>query len=338
MSPARAPLAFSLGDPAGIGPELIAAAWLRRHELELPVFAVIDGEGVLAAAASLRGFSIAIAPVSTMSDAAEAFGAALPVLGDADCAYTPGNPTTIGAQTALSSLEHATALALAGEASGLVTMPIAKAELAKVGFIYPGQTEFVAEACGVAAEDATMMLAGPNLRTVPLTVHCALAEVPNRLSTELIVAKGRIVAEALRRDFGIDTPRLAICGLNPHAGEQGRMGQEDTQIIAPAVEALRLEGIDATGPHPADALFTPRARAGYDAALAMYHDQALIPVKALDFDEGVNVTLGLPIVRTSPDHGTAFDIAGKGVADEGATVAALRMAGEIATRRAGIRA
>jgi 4-hydroxythreonine-4-phosphate dehydrogenase len=333
MTRALAPLAVSLGDPAGVGPELIAAAWARRNELALPSFAAVGGEGMLAAAAKARALRIPVASVATMAEAAEVFSEALPALGEADCSYSPRVPTAVGAHTALFSLEQATALALAGEAAALVTMPVAKAELAKIGFIHAGQTEFVAEACGVAADDAVMMLAGPSLRAVPLTVHCALAAVPDLLSTEHIVRKGRIVAEALRRDFGIAEPRLAVCGLNPHAGEQGRMGQEDTAIIAPAIAQLRADGIDASGPHPADALFAPRARATYDVALAMYHDQALIPVKALDFDQAVNVTLGLPIVRTSPDHGTAFAIAGKGVADEGATIAAIRMAGEIATRR-----
>lgn len=180
-----------------------------------------------------------------------------------------------------------------------------------------------------------MMLAGPTLRTVPLTVHVALSAVPGLITTDLILRKARIVARALAQDYGLERPRLAIAALNPHAGEDGRMGHEDAAIIAPAIATLQAEGIDATGPHPADALFTPRARTTYDAALCMYHDQALVPLKALDFDQGVNVTLGLPIVRTSPDHGTAFGIAGKGVADAGATIAAIRMAGEIAARRAG---
>ena len=215
-----------------------------------------------------------------------------------------------------------------------MTGPIAKSRLAEVGFDFPGQTEFLADACGMSAESAVMMLAGPSLRAVPLTVHIALAEVPASLSNELIVRRARIVARSLRADFGIAQPRLAIAALNPHAGESGRMGREEIDIIAPAIEQLRAEGIDATGPHPADTLFAPRARAKYDVAIAMYHDQALIPLKALDFDQGVNVTLGLPIVRTSPDHGTAFDIAGKGIADPGAMIAAIRMAGEIAARRA----
>lgn len=328
-----APLAVSLGDPAGVGPELIAAAWARREELALPPFVVIGGAGVLRAAAKARGLDVAVAPVADLAATSDVFTRALPVLGGDDARYTPGKPDEDGARLALASLTQAAALARSQAVSALVTMPIAKAELAKVGFVHPGQTEFVAAACAVPAANAVMMLAGPSLRTVPLTVHCALAEVPGLLSIELIVAKGRIVAEALRSDFGIAAPRLAVCGLNPHAGEQGRMGSEDDAIIAPAVAQLRTEGIDATGPHPADAIFAPRARATYDAVLAMYHDQALIPVKALDFDQGVNVTLGLPIVRTSPDHGTAFNIAGTGAADEGATVAAIRMAGEIAARR-----
>ena len=333
MRPESAPLAVSLGDPAGVGPELIAEVWSRREALSLPPFAVIGGAGALAAAATGRLITLPIAPITRLSDAAAKFGSALPVLGTEDAPYRPGTPADHGARLALASLERGAALALAGEAAALVTMPVAKAELAKIGFAYPGQTECVAAACGIAADNAVMMLAGPSLRAAPLTVHCALAEVPSLLSTGLIVRKGRIVAAALTRDFGIANPRLAVCGLNPHAGEKGRMGREDQAIIAPAIAALRAEGIDATGPHPADALFAPRARETFDAALAMYHDQALIPVKALDFDQGVNVTLGLPIVRTSPDHGTAFAIAGKGIADPGATIAALRMAAQCAARR-----
>ncbi len=329
-----APLAVSLGDPAGVGPELIAAAWARRTALGLPPFAVIDGAGLLSAAAERRGLAVPIARIASLAEAARAFAHALPVLGDADGAYTPGSPTGDGARLARASLERGAALALAGEASALVTLAVAKAELGKIGFAHPGQTEFLASVCGLGPDAAVMMLAGPSLRAVPLTIHCPLAEVPGRLSAALIARKGRIVAEALRRDFGIASPRLAVCGLNPHAGEAGRIGREEADIIAPAVAALVAEGIAATGPHPADALFAPRARASYDAALAMYHDQALIPVKALDFDEGVNVTLGLPFVRTSPDHGTAFAIAGTGAADESATVAAIRMAAGCAARRA----
>jgi 4-hydroxythreonine-4-phosphate dehydrogenase len=327
------PLAVSLGDPAGVGPELICEAWARRVEEGLAPFFVGGGARLLREAAAARGLSIPIEAVATTADAAEAFARALPVIGDNDGGYDPGRPDRRGASLALGSLKEATSLALSGEAGGVVTGPVAKALLAEVGFDFPGQTEFFARACGVAAEDAVMMLAGPSLRTVPLTVHVALAAVPQILSTELIVRRAKIVAEGLRQDFGIRSPRLAICALNPHAGENGRMGDEEQRIIAPAIEALRSEGIDASGPHPADSLFAARARSTYDVAIAMYHDQALVPLKALDFDHGVNMTLGLPVVRTSPDHGTAFAIAGKRLADAGATIAAIRMAGEAAARR-----
>lgn len=330
------PLVVSLGDPAGVGPELIAAAWAAREAELLPPFVVAGGAEVLAAAAATRGLSVPVREVFHPAEALDLFDLMLPVLAGADGDYTPGAPDRAGAELALASLTEATELTRAGDCAGLVTAPIAKSRLAEVGFDHPGQTEFVAAACGLAANDAVMMLAGPSLRTVPLTVHVALSAVPGLITQELIVARARIVARALAQDFGLAAPRLAIAALNPHAGEDGRMGHEDMAIIAPAIAALRAEGIDATGPHPADALFTPRARATYDAALCMYHDQALVPLKALDFDQGVNVTLGLPIVRTSPDHGTAFGIAGQGLADPGATIAAIRMAGEIAARRAGV--
>jgi 4-hydroxythreonine-4-phosphate dehydrogenase len=329
-----APLAVSLGDPAGVGPELICEAWARRESDHLPPFLVCGGTGLLREAAAWRGISLPVAVIGEPAEASACFTTALPVLGDADGPYRPGEPDSEGARLALASLEVASALTTAGKAAAIVTGPVSKAELAKIGYPYPGQTEFVAAACGAAAEDAVMMLAGPSLRTVPLTVHCALTEVPGRLSTELIVRRTMIVAKALKRDFGIAAPRVALCGLNPHAGENGRMGREEIEIIAPAIAALRAEGIDASGPHPADTLFTPHLRDTYDVAIAMYHDQALVPLKALDFDLGVNVTLGLPIVRTSPDHGTAFGIAGKRIASANATIAALRMAGEMAARRA----
>ena len=299
----------------------------------MPPFAVIGGAKVLAAAAATRDLGVPVCRVDNPAEALSRFSDALPVFGAPDCAYIPGKPHGDGIGVALASLETAAGLARAGVVAGIVTAPVAKAQLASIGFHHPGQTEFLAAACGLPEDDAVMMLAGPSLRAVPLTVHCALSEVPGRLSGDLIHRKARIVAAALKRDFGIPAPRLAVAGLNPHAGENGRFGDEEDQIIIPAIERLQAEGYAVTGPHPGDALFTPRARAGYDAALAMYHDQALIPLKALDFDEGVNVTLGLPIVRTSPDHGTAFDIAGKGIADPGAMVAALRMAGEMAERR-----
>nr|WP_298897554.1 4-hydroxythreonine-4-phosphate dehydrogenase PdxA [uncultured Altererythrobacter sp.] len=327
------PLAISLGDPSGIGPEIIVRAWRQRAEAGLEPFAVIGGGEVLRAAAELLAVDCPIAQIGSLSQASSVFDSALPVLGDQDGTYHPGAPNTEGAKLALSSLEQATKLAVDGMASAVVTAPIAKKLLEEVGFQHPGQTEFLAAACGLPDNASVMMLAGPSLRTVPLTVHCPLADVAGLISTGLIATRGRIVAAALKRDFGIENPRIAVTGLNPHAGEDGKFGSEDRDIIAPAVAQLVAEGIAATGPHPADALFSPHSRSGFDAALCMYHDQALIPVKALDFDQGVNVTLGLPIIRTSPDHGTAFDIAGKGIADPGAMIAAIRMAGEMAQRR-----
>jgi 4-hydroxythreonine-4-phosphate dehydrogenase len=331
----KAPLAVSLGDPAGVGPELIAEAWARRKAEGLPPFFVVGGRGLLARAAESRGLQVPIELIHGPANAAATFDAALPALGPDLYDYAPGQPDRAGAELALASLEMAARFAVDGQACALVTGPVAKARLVEIGFTHPGQTEFVAEACGFAPGDAVMMLAGPNLRTVPLTVHIALADVPASLTAAMIERRGRIVAMALIKDFGIARPRLAFAALNPHAGEEGMMGDEEARLIAPAIAALRAEGIEATGPHPADGLFAPRARKTYDAALCMYHDQALIPLKALDFDQGVNVTLGLPVIRTSPDHGTAFSIAGKGIADPGAMIAAIRMAGECAARRAG---
>jgi 4-hydroxythreonine-4-phosphate dehydrogenase len=332
---AAPPLALSLGDPAGVGPELIAVAWAARAELGLPPFVVIGGAQVLAAAAATRGLAVPLVEVSSPDEAASHFASALPVLPlDRDVPYTPGRPDADGAALALLSLERATALAMAGKAGGVVTAPVAKSALAEVGFTHPGQTEFLAHACGVAEEDAVMMLAGPSLRTVPLTVHVAIADVPALITQDLILRRALVVHRAMQRDFGIASPRLAIAGLNPHAGEKGRMGIEERDVIAPAIAALVAAGIDATGPHPADTLFAPHKRGSYDVALAMYHDQALVPLKTLDFDNGVNMTLGLPIVRTSPDHGTAFDIAGKALARPDSLVAALRMAAQAAAHRA----
>ena len=328
------PLAVSLGDPAGVGPELIAEAWARREDERLSPFFVVGGAVLLAEAAAARGLAVPIRKITSPDEAAAAFGSALPVLGELEGAYHPGLPDLAGAELALASLTEATRLAVSGKASGVVTGPIAKSRLAEVGFAFPGQTEFVAAACGVVPQDAVMMLAGPNLRTVPLTVHIALAEVSSALTATLIERRCKVVALALQMDFGIVSPRLAVAALNPHASEDGRFGDEEARLIAPAIAALRAAGIDATGPHPADALFAARARETYDVALCMYHDQALIPLKALDFDNGVNITLGLPIIRTSPDHGTAFSIAGKAIADAGATIAAIRMAGECAAGRA----
>lgn len=321
------PLAVSLGDPAGIGPEIVAKAWAARG---LPVFAAVGD--VRAVAAVWDG---PVARIGSLTEATAVFDRALPVIDlGGTGAIVPGQPDENGARGALAALTEATALARSGEAAALVTAPVGKAELYRIGFTQPGQTEFVADACGVAWAEAVMMLAGPTLRVVPITTHVALADVSRLLTVALIVAKARVTAAGLRRDFGIAAPRLALAGLNPHAGESGTMGREEIEVMAPAVAALRAEGLDVTGPLAADTLFHERARARYDAVLCPYHDQALIPLKTLHFDEGVNVTLGLPIVRTSPDHGTAFGIAGTGAAEPGAMIAAIRLAGEMAARRA----
>jgi 4-hydroxythreonine-4-phosphate dehydrogenase len=327
------PLAVSLGDPAGVGPELICKAWMSREEERLPPFFAVNGAEILEQAAAHLGLNCPIIRLEGAFDAQSAFAEGLPVWGESKRTYRPGQPDAAGARLAYTSLCNASGLQK-GSAAGVVTGPVSKAAIDAIRPGFVGQTELLADSWKVPREKAVMMLAGPSLRTVPMTVHCALAEVPGRLSQDLIVTRCRIVDRSLKQDFGIARPRLAICGLNPHAGEDGRMGREEIEIISPAIEILRAEGIDATGPHPADTLFAPRKRGSYDVAIAMYHDQALVPLKTLDFDQGVNVTLGLPIVRTSPDHGTAFDIAGKGIADPGATIAAIRMAGEMAARRA----
>jgi 4-hydroxythreonine-4-phosphate dehydrogenase len=330
-----APLAIAIGDPAGIGPEVILGAWARlRVEQKAPPLFVVGGQHVLAAAATRCGIDSPLVPIADPAEAMFACEAGLPVMAGLDAPYTPGLPGEDGARLALASLTWATRFALSGVSSALVTAPVAKSALVAIGFDYPGQTEFLADACDAPYRDAVMMLAGPSLRTVPLTVHVPLAEVPTLISTDLITHKARIVAAALKRDFGLANPRLAVSALNPHAGEGGQFGKEDARIISPAIAMLQADGIDAVGPIPGDALFTPRMRATYDAALCMYHDQALIPIKALEVDDGVNVTLGLPIIRTSPDHGTAFDIAGKAIADSGAMAAAIRMAAEMAAARA----
>ncbi|MBN2971929.1 4-hydroxythreonine-4-phosphate dehydrogenase PdxA [Roseomonas aeriglobus] len=325
-----APIAVSMGDPAGIGPETIAKAWDARGVHALPPFFAIGD--VRAISAVWKG---PIARIAAPAEAVPVFGDALPVLSVSDAgAIVPGQPDVDGARCAIESLELAVGVTRSGAACALVTGPVSKAELYRIGFTHPGQTEFVAERCGIARENAVMMLAGPTLRVVPITTHVALAEVPRLVTVELILAKARATARGLHRNFGIERPRLAFAGLNPHAGESGAIGREEIDVLEPAIAQLIEEGIDAVGPMAADSMFHARARAQYDAAMCLYHDQALIPLKALHFDEGVNMTLGLPIVRTSPDHGTAFGIAGKGMAEAGATIAAIRLAGDAAARRA----
>ncbi|MBB5714653.1 4-hydroxythreonine-4-phosphate dehydrogenase PdxA [Sphingomonas aerophila] len=325
-----APLAVSMGDPAGIGPEIIAKAWAARKEHDLPAFAAIGDARAVA-----QVWQGPVQQVRSLLEAANVFAAALPVLQiDGVHQIVPGLPDVEGARSALHSLNTAVGLVREGSARALVTGPVSKAQLYAAGFDHPGQTEFVAERCGVSGENAVMMLAGPTLRVVPITQHVPLAAVPGLLTVDLIVAKARVTARGLARNFGIDAPRLAFAGLNPHAGETGTIGREEIEIIEPAIAQLRQEGLDATGPFAADTLFHPRAREKYDVVLCPYHDQALVPLKTIHFDEGVNITLGLPIVRTSPDHGTAFGIAGQDLANPGAMIAAIAMAARAAEHRA----
>jgi 4-hydroxythreonine-4-phosphate dehydrogenase len=323
------PLALTMGDPAGIGGELTLRAWRVLHR-DRPCFVALDDPLRLSA----LGPDVPIRQVASADAASAAFAEALPVLPiSLPAKPKPGHPDAANAQAVIHSIERAAALCLRGEANGMVTNPINKAALYDAGFAYPGHTEFLAALTGATGRQI-MMLASPELRVVPVTVHASLRDSIAMLTTEAIVAAAQTTAQALRREFGIAQPRLAIAGLNPHAGEQGALGDEESAIIGPAIETLRNAGIDVSGPWPPDTMFTARARSRYDAAICMYHDQALIPLKTLDMDRGVNVTLGLPIVRTSPDHGTAYDIAGKGLADPASLIAAIQLAAELGKRRA----
>jgi 4-hydroxythreonine-4-phosphate dehydrogenase len=320
------PLAVTLGEPAGIGPDITLAAWQRRTARH-PFYVAADPDFLERRAGAL-GLPVPIA-VTTPEEASSLFMQALPVvpLGIAATA-APGQPDATSAPAVIASIDRAVADVLAGRARAVVTNPIAKAVLYRNGFAEPGHTEYLARLAqahtGQPAR-AVMMLWAPELAVVPVTIHLPLREVAEVLTTELIVETARVVAHDLTSRFGVAKPRLAVAGLNPHAGEDGAMGDEDRTVVAPAVAALRAEGIDARGPLPADTMFHAAARRGYDAAIAMYHDQALIPIKTLAFAHAVNVTLGLPFVRTSPDHGTAFDIAGTGRADPTSLIAAIAL-------------
>jgi 4-hydroxythreonine-4-phosphate dehydrogenase len=328
------PLVLTLVEPAGIGPDLALSIWQRRAELDIPPFYMVADAHFLARRARTLGLDVPIASVAPAA-AAASFRTALPVVPlDAQVSAEPGRPDRSSAPAAVASIRRAVADVMAGAASAVVTNPIAKNVLYSWGFAEPGHTEFLAklvqEATGKVLHPV-MMLWSPELAVVPVTIHLPLREIFAQLSTELIVDTGRIVARDLEQRFGLRHPRLTVTGLNPHAGEAGTLGEEDETIVAPAVARLAADGIDVRGPLPADSLFHERARATYDAALCMYHDQALIPIKTLAFDHAVNVTLGLPFVRTSPDHGTAFDIAGTGSADPASLIAALRLARRLAT-------
>ncbi len=330
MSVAPPPLALTMGEPAGIGGELTLRAWLRRSEEQLAPFFVIDDPERLSGLAAAVGWPVPIRSIEAPAAAHDVFAEALPVLPLPQAvACEAGRLNPANGTAVLESIRRAVALALEGTAAGVVTNPIHKQVLMEAGFAHPGHTEFLGELCG-APRPPVMMLACPELRVVPVTVHMPLRQVPEALTTAKIVETGRITAEALRRHFGIAAPRLAVAGLNPHAGEGGQLGGEDDAVIRPAVNQLRDAGIEVFGPAPADTLFHAAARCAYDAALCMYHDQALIPIKTIDFEGGVNVTLGLPIIRTSPDHGTALDIAGRGTASPTSLLAALKMAGQMA--------
>jgi len=324
------PIAVSLGDPAGIGPEVVAKCWDNRSAFDLMPFVAIGDPRSISAV-----WDGPIELIEDPRDADSAFDVGLPLIQlAAPQADIPGQPTVAGAHCSLDSLELAVGLARSGSASAVVTGPVSKEQLYGIGFTHPGQTEFVAERCGISSSNVAMMLAGPTLRTVPVTTHLPFTQVAERLSSSLIESRARTVLRGLQRNFGIAEPRLAISALNPHAGEGGMLGREEIELIEPAIAALRAEGWRVTGPHPADTMFHETARARYDAALCMYHDQALIPLKAIHFTDGVNVTLGLPIVRTAPDHGTAFDIAGQDRADPRPMAAAMRMAAECGAYRA----
>jgi len=332
--PLALPLALTLGEPAGIGPDLTIQLWRRRVELRLPAFYLIADPEFIRQRARVLGADVTLSLV-TPAQAATTFARALPIVAlDASITASPGAPDASSAPAAIASIRRAVADVLAGNAAAVVTNPIAKNVLYRSGFAEPGHTEFLAklvqEATGKPARPV-MMLWSPELAVVPVTIHLPFKDVVTRLTSDLVVETGRIVARDLTARFGISRPRIVVAGLNPHAGEEGALGEEDGAVVAPAVKRLQAEGIEAIGPLPADSLFHERARASYDVALCMYHDQALIPIKTLAFDHAVNVTLGLPFVRTSPDHGTAFDIAGTGTADPSSLVAALTLAARLST-------
>ncbi len=339
-----APVLLTQGDPAGIGPEITLKAWQRLHA-EGPAFAVIGSPRLYDFTARHLGLDVPVTEIQAPHEAVEVFPHALPVLPlsvDVPEPLVPGRAERTHAPGVTSAIRQGVRLVMEDPpaALALVTNPINKAALYEAGFEFPGHTEFLAALAsetrgkgGNPVPHPVMMLASPLLRVVPLTIHVPVSKVPGLITEELIVRTARIVAQALQRDFGLAAPRLAVSGLNPHAGEQGTLGREDQDVIGPAIQSLKQEGLQVTGPHSADTLFHEAARRHYDAALCMYHDQALIPIKTLDFDRGVNVTLGLPFVRTSPDHGTAYDIAGQGVARPDNLMAALRLAQEMGWRR-----
>ncbi len=335
----RKPLALTMGDPAGIGPEITLRAWTNRSAQNLAPFVVYGDPHMLELRARALGLKVPISCVAPCDKITELFQNALPVHPVA--LATPvmgGMPDSANAPAIIMAIEQAVTHAASGKARAVITNPIAKSVLYGAGFPHPGHTEFLAALATKhwpgRRHQAIMMLASDDLRVVPLTIHVPLKDVPNLITRDLISETVRITSAALTRDFGIEAPRIAICGLNPHAGEGGALGREEVDIIAPAIRELQREGFALRGPHSADTLFHEAARQTYDAVIAMYHDQALIPLKTLAFDQGVNITLGLPFVRTSPDHGTAFDIAAEGRASAQSLINALKVADQMSARRA----
>ena len=329
------PLALTSGEPAGIGPDITLKAWLRRDELKLPAFYWLGDAASLDRRAKALGLNVRLVEVRP-EDAVGTFAQALPIVPTGWAATAgPGHPDDSSAGAAMASIRQAVADVIAGRAAAVVTNPIAKNVLYRAGFRHPGHTEYLAElaATNTSTPQPVMMLWSPALAVVPVTIHVSIREALAQLSTDLIVTTARIVVASLKSRFGIARPRLAISGLNPHAGEDGSLGTEDQTIVAPAVDILRKQGFDVRGPLPADTMFHEAARQTYDCAICMYHDQALIPIKTLAFEDAVNVTLGLPFIRTSPDHGTAFDIAGTGKANPSSLIAALRLAAWMADAR-----
>jgi 4-hydroxythreonine-4-phosphate dehydrogenase len=331
------PLALTMGEPAGIGGEIALEAWRRRSD-GVPPFYVIGDPDRLAGLARRLGAKVPVQAIASPEPAAAVFRDALPVMAvGGKCLAEPGRPNPADARLVVAAIDRAVVDVKDGKAAAVVTNPINKEALYAAGFRHPGHTEYLGDLAerlfGITGVTPVMMLASRELRVVPVTIHLALRAAIAAVTSDAIVTAGRIADAALQRDFGIAEPRLAVAGLNPHAGEGGALGSEDRDIVAPAIAALRAQGIDARGPLAPDTMFHTVARQSYDAALCMYHDQALIPIKTLDFDGAVNVTLGLPFVRTSPDHGTAFDIAGQGIARPDSLIAALKLAAEMAARR-----
>jgi len=332
------PLIVTMGDPAGVGPEIIARAWSVLSSAPGPL-APVAPFVVVGDADVLKAQGQPVEAIISPADAAGVFGRAIPVLHHpAPAPVTAGQPEPANAVAVADWIERGVDLVLSGEGCGLVTAPIAKAPMYASGFRFPGHTEFIAELTADVPFSGTrgpvMMLTAQNLRACLVTIHVPIDQLPELVTGERVARVARVVHESMKRDFGINAPRLALAALNPHAGEGGAIGLQEVTVLRPAAEALRAEGLNITDPLPADTLFHEEARARYDAVVCLYHDQALIPVKTLDFWGGVNATLGLPIVRTSPDHGTGFDIAGKGIARADSFIAAVRLASEMASARA----